>query len=140
MQRQNYTIPLGCFSVKLPTKMTLTSPTSSLSTWFIFNSSHFQPNSQAQEHVCHPHLVVIMEGIEICIFNDKFSSLQQLCRSIVDKGISTGPTQTTTPCPSASVRTEHTAQRGDQNRKSCPKASMCTHSGLRFGPKMHRPG
>jgi hypothetical protein len=56
------------------------------------------------------------------------------------KGISNGPTQTTNPRMNASARTEHTAQRDDPNRQSCLEASARTHSGLRFGPEMRRPG
>jgi hypothetical protein len=48
--------------------------------------------------------------------------------------------QTTTLRPNESARIEHMAQRGDPNRQSCPKASTRTHSGLRFGPEMRRPG
>jgi hypothetical protein len=56
------------------------------------------------------------------------------------KGISSRPTSTDKCGPNASARTKHSAQWDDPNKHHCPNASACTHFGLRFGPKMRRPG
>jgi hypothetical protein len=42
--------------------------------------------------------------------------------------------------PNAFTRTKHSAQRHNLSRQRCLNASARTHFGLRFGPKMCRPG
>jgi hypothetical protein len=49
------------------------------------------------------------------------------------------PGASATPRSNASVWIEHTVQRSDLNRQSCPNASARTYSGIRFGPEIRRP-